>query len=88
MCVSSQCTARSLPRLEKNVFYPALSGMTVPVFSANPALAAALNETLELDTSLAYMYFLKFRIGMCVPSTCSLQDMRSLAGYCTSRFVS
>ncbi|KAM7305330.1 nose resistant to fluoxetine protein 6 [Ixodes scapularis] len=81
MCVSSQCTARSLPRLEKNVFYPALSGMIGPVFSANPALAAALNETLELDTSLAYMYFLKFRIGMCVPSTCSLQDMRSLAGY-------
>ncbi|KAG0410036.1 hypothetical protein HPB47_012859, partial [Ixodes persulcatus] len=38
-------------------------------------------RTLELDTSLAYMYFLKFRIGMCVPSTCSLQDMRSLAGY-------
>ncbi|KAH6946857.1 hypothetical protein HPB50_015646 [Hyalomma asiaticum] len=27
------------------------------------------------------MYFLKFRIGICVPSTCSLADVRSLASY-------
>ncbi|KAL3218662.1 hypothetical protein MRX96_031471 [Rhipicephalus microplus] len=40
-----------------------------------------ISETLELDTSLAYMYFLKFRIGICVPSTCSLEDIRSLASY-------
>ncbi|KAH9361402.1 hypothetical protein HPB48_003924 [Haemaphysalis longicornis] len=29
------------------------------------------------------MYFLKFRIGICVPSSCSIEDVRSLAGYCT-----
>ncbi|KAL1423817.1 hypothetical protein MTO96_003734 [Rhipicephalus appendiculatus] len=40
-----------------------------------------ISKTLELDTSLAYMYFLKFRIGICVPSTCSLEDVRSLASY-------
>ncbi|XP_072144358.1 uncharacterized protein [Dermacentor andersoni] len=47
----------------------------------NGHLLTCLFQTLELDTSLAYMYFLKFRIGICVPSTCSLADVRSLGSY-------
>ncbi|GFV91177.1 nose resistant to fluoxetine protein 6 [Trichonephila clavipes] len=51
-------------------------------FNQYPKLRRVLEEMNIDEETLAYYYILKHRIGLCIPSTCTYEDIQNVTDNC------